>query len=45
MGLQGDLALAVADDPGEAVLSDLAGNGDGYVSVDRTVVCADVDFG
>ncbi len=45
MCLQCDLALALADGPGEVVLADLAGDGDGYVGVDRTVVCADVDFG
>ena len=31
MGLQCDLALALADGPGEVVLADLAGDGDGYV--------------
>ncbi len=45
MGLQGDLALALADGSGEVVLADLAGDGNGYVGVDRAVVCADIDFG
>lgn len=35
----------MADGSGEVVLADLAGDGDGYVGVDRAVVCADVYFG
>ena len=45
MGLQCDPALALADSSGEAVLANLAGDGDGYVGANRAVVCADVYFG